>query len=205
MTGHLDQNIGFLKVDISDEDIMEAMKRIPGYLDITADDWKEIYSYAYNHALERITHSIKAADIMTKQVFWVRRNTTLIEIAEIMSKNGISGVPVLDQHDLVEGVISERDFLSYISGTQAKNFMGVIVECLQNKEYLAVSLMNKKAEDIMTSPAITVNENTIFGDITHIFAQRSINRLPVVDSGGKLIGIVTRGDIFRVSFKLKLI
>ncbi len=55
-------------VDISDEDIFGAMKDISGYLDITPADCKEIYLKAYQHAINRLTRSIKAADITT--VMW---------------------------------------------------------------------------------------------------------------------------------------
>ncbi len=46
--------------DLTDEDIYEAMKKIPGYLDITPGDFKELYVLAYDHAMERLTASIRA-------------------------------------------------------------------------------------------------------------------------------------------------
>ena len=52
--------------DISDSDIYEAMKEIPGYLDITPSDLKEIYRHAFRHALERVSRPVKAATIMTR-------------------------------------------------------------------------------------------------------------------------------------------
>lgn len=45
-------------MDISDDDILKAMKDISGYLDITPGDFKEIYLFAYRHAVERLTHSV---------------------------------------------------------------------------------------------------------------------------------------------------
>jgi hypothetical protein len=49
-----------LSIETSDDDIYEAMKNIPGYLDINPADLKEIYKSAYRHALERISQSVKA-------------------------------------------------------------------------------------------------------------------------------------------------
>lgn len=65
------------KIDISDKDVFEAMKDMPGYLDITPGDFKELYKYAYNHALSRITRSIKARDIMTRDVISVDKMSHL--------------------------------------------------------------------------------------------------------------------------------
>ena len=62
-----------MPVDISDDDICEAMKDIPGYLDITPGDCREIYLKAYNHAIERLTSSVKASDVMTRDVACVLR------------------------------------------------------------------------------------------------------------------------------------
>lgn len=58
------------KFIISDEDIYAAMKEIPGYLDITASDFKELYTYSFRHALDRLINSIRAADIMNQKPTW---------------------------------------------------------------------------------------------------------------------------------------
>jgi len=184
-------------VDISDEDIFAAMKDIPGYLDITPRDFKEIYGLAFRHALERITHSFKAKDIMTKNVFTVRKETPLKEIAELMALKGVAGVPVLDADGKVAGVISEKDFLFRMGAKSAKSFMGIVMECLKGKGCVAVSVRAQKAEDIMSSPAVMVSLETTAMQIADIFTEKNINRVPVVDEKGALLGIVSRADIVK--------
>jgi len=44
-----------LSTSLKEEDIYEAMKLIPGYLDITPGDFNEVYSLAYQHAVERLS------------------------------------------------------------------------------------------------------------------------------------------------------
>ncbi len=51
----------------------------------------------------------------------------------------------------------------------------------------------------MSSPAVTVNEDTPIGEITNAFTEKKINRVPVTDKNGYLIGIVSRDDIVRIS------
>jgi CBS domain-containing protein len=188
---------GFFNADVSDEDIYEAMKEIPGYLDITPGDFKEVYQTAYRHALKRITSSVRARDIMTKEVFFVRRNTLVEEVAEMLARQKIAGAPVVEENGRVVGVISEKDFLSRMGVNDPKTFMGVIAQCLKGKGCVAISIRAKKAEDIMTSPAITVSEDTPLQEIAAIFTEKNINRAPVTDSKGSLIGIVSRADILR--------
>ena len=184
-------------IDISDDDILEAMKEIEGYIDITPGDFKELYTFACNHAADRIIHSVKASDIMTKEVIFVERNTSLKEVAKRMASHVISGVPVIGNEGKVSGVISEKDFLSHMGNKDTMSFMAIITQCLSNKECLAMPIHKKKAEDIMSSPAITVNETTSVFEIMNIFAENNINRVPVLSQEMKLVGIVSRADILQ--------
>ncbi len=186
---------GSCHLDISDDDVLDAMKSISGYLDITPGDFKEIYRVALKHAAKRLTSSIKARDIMTRAVVYVSKQSSLIEVAETMAKNGISGLPVVDADGSVVGVISEKDFLFHMGSAHAGSFMEVVAHCLQNKGCVAITVRNKFAGDIMTAPAVTVRGDAAVTEISGIFREKSINRVPVVDSNGRVEGIVTRADI----------
>jgi CBS domain-containing protein len=184
-----------IHLEISDRDIHEAMKEIPGYLDITSGDFKELFRLAYRHAVKRLVHAMKAQDIMTRDVISVKRGTPLKEVAAIMAEKGISGVPVIEEDGSVAGVISEKDFLARMGAKDTKTFMGVVAECLKDRGCVALDVRAKKAEDIMSTPPFTVDEDTTLMDITNIFTERKINRVPVVDRKSKLVGIVSREDI----------
>ena len=188
-----------IDVEISDNDIYEAMKDIQGYLDITPADLKEIYKFAYRHALERITQSVRAHDIMTTQVFSVNRTTPVMEVAELMAEKTVSGIPVLEEDGKVAGIISEKDFLSHMGSRDKTHFMAVVAECLKGKGCVAMPIRSQKAEDIMTSPAVTVKEDTSVIEIANLFTEKNINRVPVINEEGRLKGIVSRADIVRAS------
>jgi len=186
-------------MDISDDDILKAMKDIRGYLDITPGDFKEIYRFAYKHAVDRLAHSITAKDVMTRSVVFVKKDSSLEEVADILDRHPISGVPVIGDDQSVAGVISEKDFMFHMGAKEMRSFMGVVAHCLRNKGCIALPMRKQKAEDIMTSPAITVREDTPVFEIANMFIEKNINRTPVTDRSNKLIGIVTRADIVRSS------
>ncbi len=196
-------NNQLVDIRISDDDIYEAMKDIPGYLDITPKDFKEVYQLACQHTLNRIASSIRASDIMTKQVVFVKPDLPLRKVAELMGKHGISGLPVVDEQKRVVGVISERDFLFKMGDSDMNNFMTVIANCLQNKGCLAVPIRAQKAADIMTTPAISVKENATVLEINNVFQEKQLNRVPVVDQKDFLQGIVTRADILNISLNIE--
>jgi CBS domain-containing protein len=136
---------------------------------------------------------------MTRQVFSAKRGTPLKEVAGLMAKEKVSGIPVLEEDDKVAGIISEKDFLSSMGSGDRTHFMAFIAECLSGKGCADFPVHLKKAEDIMTAPAISVREDATVFEISNIFTQRNINRVPVTDRGGKLLGIVSRADIVRAS------
>ena len=78
-------------IDISDDDVMKAMKSMQGYIDITPADFREIYRIAYALAKDRLMHALKAADIMTTLVHVVNVDTDLIATATLLAEKGISG------------------------------------------------------------------------------------------------------------------
>jgi len=183
-------------IDISDDDVLTAMKEIGGYLDITFGDFKELYHVAGSHALKRLMLSVKAMDIMTKKVISVNKRTPAKEIAELMARHNVSGVPVVDDEHVI-GIISENDFLSRMGKKEIKSFMNIIARCLEDRGCLAVPIRNQKAEDIMTSPVVTAREDTPVLDIVNLFSEKNINRVPILNQEMNLVGIVSRADALR--------
>lgn len=182
-------------VDISDKDVMAAMRAMHGYIDITPADFKEVYRVAYALAKERMMTALKAADIMSSPVHVIGAGADLIATAALLAEKGISGAPVTDQDGRIVGVVSEKDFLRKMGAGQSGSFMQVIALCLKNKGCLATPMVNRIAGDIMTAPAITATADISIGAISALLMEKNINRLPIVDADEKLIGIVTRSDL----------
>lgn len=183
-------------LELTDADILEAMQEIPGYLDITPRDFKNIYLLAYRHAWQRLTLNRTAATIMTREVVTVTTTTPVAEVAALMGRRGISGVPVVDQERQVLGVISEKDFFRLLKAEQP-NFLSLLAACLRTTGCLALPLRNKTAGEIMSAPPVVVRPQTSLQGIAALLATRRINRVPVVDEGGRLVGLVSRGDLMR--------
>ncbi|MBI5550523.1 MAG: CBS domain-containing protein [Desulfobacterales bacterium] len=182
-------------VDISDQDVVAAMKSMQGYIDITPADFREVYRVAYALAKERMMNALKAADIMSRAVRAIRADDDLIAAASLLAEKGISGAPVIDGQGRIVGVISEKDFLRKMGAEKSGSFMQVIALCLKNKGCLATAMTNRTAADIMTAPAITAAADISVGAIAALLMEKNINRLPIVDGGGRPVGIVTRTDL----------
>jgi len=186
---------GTTSIDLSEDDVLAAMKSMQGYIDITPADFNEIYNVAFRHAIDRLSRLVKAEDIMTRQVISVLPETLLTETARMMASANISGVPVVNTDQTVVGIISEKDFLKKMAAETSGSFMGVIAQCLANRGCLAMPIRGKSAKDIMTSPVITATPEATISELSKKLADNRINRIPVVTKQGGLVGIVSRGDI----------
>ncbi|OGR12248.1 MAG: CBS domain-containing protein [Desulfobacterales bacterium RIFOXYA12_FULL_46_15] len=182
---------------ITDEDIVEAMKKIPGYLDITPSDFMEVYQVAFDHALSRLRNAIHAEDIMTRTVIYVHEHTALPDAVRKMAEHNVSGLPVLKKDQTLSGVISEKDVLRQMTEDKNLSFMRIILQCLENSGCMAQGLKKRIASDIMTSPPVTVTARTRVFEIAGIMDRFNINRVPVVDEGFRVMGIIARSDIVK--------
>ena len=182
---------------ITDEDIVQAMKKIPGYLDITPSDFMEVYLVAFKHAMSRLKNAIKANQIMTQKVITVYEDTSLLEAVKKMAIHEISGLPVLKSDQTVSGVISEKDFLKRMNDDKAPSFMRVVLQCLENTGCIAANFKKLAAADIMSTPPITVQGETPILEVANTMDQLNINRVPVVDKNLKLVGIIARSDLVK--------
>ncbi len=182
-------------IDISELDVIAAMKDIQGYIDISPGDFREVFQVAYTHALQRIKDSLKARDIMTKPAHCVELNMDLIQAATFLADKRFSGAPVIDAAGKIVGVISEKDLLTKMGLGQPTSLMQVVAHCLNNRGCMATSLRNHSVQEIMTAPAITAGLEMTMGAISALFVDKRINRLPIVDSEGRPVGIVTRTDL----------
>lgn len=182
-------------IEISEPDIFAAMKEIQGYIDISPGDFKEVFQVAYNHAVRRLNESRTAQDIMTTPVHCLELEMDLVATATFLAEKRISGAPVVDGEGRIVGVVSEKDFLARMGLGKSVTFMQIIAHCLNNKGCMAIGLRNHSTQEIMTTPPITAGPEIAIGAISGLFIDRQINRLPIVDTKGKLIGIVTRTDL----------
>lgn len=149
---------------------------------------------------------MKARDIMTVNVISVKRDTLIKDIAHILVENRIGGVPVVDDGGRVVGIISETDLVSKEKNVHIPSYITVLqgviyLESFKRFEEDIRKITAYKAEDIMTAEVEKVHEDDDVETIANIMIEKGINRVPVVDSEGKLRGIICRYDIIKSMFR----
>ena len=131
-------------------------------------------------------------DVMTTRVVWVRQDASFKKMAAALRENRISAFPVLDEQDKVIGVVSEADMLA----KEALADPGVITGLLHHKDLAKAGALT--AGDLMTHPAVTVRPEDSVEHAARLMFNLRIKRLPVVDAGGFLAGVISRTDVLAV-------
>jgi CBS domain-containing protein len=144
---------------------------------------------------------MKARDIMTRDVISIRADTTVSEIARLLSEHRIGGLPVVDEENRVIGMVSESDLFLKEKGMP---FSAVKVPTLFERwvdpDRLAEiyeGARHHTAADVMTTEVYCVDVEDTIGHAAWMMAQRNVKRVPVLQNG-KLAGIITRADIIRL-------
>ena len=125
---------------------------------------------------------------MTNDVITVKADTSLLKCRNLMKEKNIRRVPVVDDENHVIGIISDRDVKS------ASPSKATALE-VHEMQYLLAEI---KARDIMTPSPVTVKPDATVENAAVLMVDRKIGGLPVVGDDGKLCGIITDQDIFKV-------
>jgi CBS domain-containing protein len=138
---------------------------------------------------------MRVEDVMTKDVKTVGPGASLKDVAATLAELGISGLPVVENGNVV-GVISEADILAKERGTEKRR--GGLLGLLLDADFDAsTKLEARTAAEAMTAPAITIGPSRSVTEAAATMIDERVNRLPVVDDDGKLVGIVSRADLVR--------
>ena len=139
---------------------------------------------------------MKVKDVMTVEVATTTPDALLKEAALELASRRISGMPVVDDGGRVVGVLSEADILAKEGDEQERG--GFLQWFLDPSDpWVAARFDAVTVGDAMSSPAKTITPHRPVAEAATMMLDEQINRLPVVDVDGTLMGLVSRGDLVR--------
>lgn len=141
---------------------------------------------------------MRAADLMTTEIVQVETSATVKEAADLMLKCRVSGLPVVDAHGNLCGMVTEGDLLRRAElGTERKR--GLLSRLFATPETLANEYIHAhatKVADVMTMAVITARSDATLAAIADLMETHKIRRVPIVEKN-KVVGIISRRDLVR--------
>ena len=122
---------------------------------------------------------MKVKEAMHKTAEWRQPETPVMEIAKLMTSDDVGSIPI-GENDKLIGMVTDRD---------------IIVRAVAN----GGDLSNKTARDVMTSGIVYCREEDDINDAVKLMEEKQIRRLPVIDEGKRLVGMLSLGDIAHAS------
>jgi len=143
-----------------------------------------------------------ARDVMVKKVITINKNASVAELSELLIKNKISGVPVVDDSGKLVGIATEGDLIVRDADLHFPRYFKLLdsiiyLESLNKFKRNLRKYLGTKVEDVMTSKVKIVKEDTPVNVVANIMIRDNVNRVPVLDNDGNLVGIITRADIVK--------
>jgi CBS-domain-containing membrane protein len=123
-----------------------------------------------------------------------RADATVQEVAEVLLKNRISGVPVIGPEGELLGIVSEGDL--------RPSWWLSLVASNEGLAYEYIKSHSRKVADVMTRRVVTVTPETPVADIAALLEKHAIKRVPIV-TDGKIVGIVSRANLLQALAALK--
>ncbi len=142
-----------------------------------------------------------ARDIMTTDVLTVKPETSVNELAKILTTHNINGTPVVDDNGSLIGVVTENDLVFQ----KKKVHIPTVINILDSFIYLESQEKMKKemekisgvtVEEIYTREVTTVTPETPIDEVATIMSERNIHTIPVMKDS-EIIGIIGKKDIIR--------
>jgi CBS domain-containing membrane protein len=180
------------ELELSDEDILDAMQHISGFLDISIGDFREIYHLAHRHALMRLFGGVRASNLMRVGIEPLHPDVMLDQAAGSMASQGLKSLPVVNGDNRVVGMLTETDFLRRL---RTDTFLELMLRLIADVDGFSHRCHQTPVNEAMTAPPVTIGEEAGFFAIITAFHAHEGRSMPVVDANGRLRGLLLRKDI----------
>jgi len=147
------------------------------------------------------------ADIMTSPVFTLQPEQTIEAAVALLGERSISGAPVVDAEGRLVGLLDDTDLILSEARLHAPTTVEILGAYLtlpgekRRFEHELRQALGQTVGEVMETEAYTVGPDAAVGDVATIIVDREVSRVPVVDADGRVVGVVTRGDLVRTMYR----
>ncbi|MBU0609461.1 MAG: DUF190 domain-containing protein [Armatimonadetes bacterium] len=156
----------------------------------------EVVTYSHRR-LREVPAQAPVSDLMSREVRAMTPDTPLAKAVELLLGQDYRALPVVDEQRRVVGILTDGDLL-HRAGLLPISAQQALTTSELYRHLTMMRRANVTVGHVMSAPAITVRATTSAAQAVRQMVEHDIKRLPVVDEKGRLLGIVSRLDLFRV-------
>lgn len=146
-------------------------------------------------------------DVMRREVPIAAPSTPVGELARLMVEHRVPGVPVIDNGELV-GIVTEADLIQRQASVEAPSIATfldavIVADAGTPFEDELRRVVATTAQDLMTSPVISIRDIATVSELATLILQERINPIPVVDHNRQIVGLATRAGVVELIARLE--
>ncbi|OQK15348.1 hypothetical protein AU255_17915 [Methyloprofundus sedimenti] len=191
------------QVGFSEQDIDLALADSDVFIGMTHAELSHILTQVEKYTFKRLKGQLLCADIMIKQVVTAEYGTEVEEAWEIMRRNKLKAMPVLDKARRVIGIITWNDFFKFIDLSIYQSFQDKFHRFIRRTADIT-AMKPESVGFIMTSSVITVTDTTHIVDLIALMSNQGHRQIPVVNSEQRLVGMVYQSNLIAALYNEEL-
>ncbi len=173
------------RLSFTHEDVDRALREFGEYVDVTRDDLQRLIKQTEKHALRRSMGEVRAADIMSRDLYWSTPDAFIEQALETLQAHRLRSLPVVQEGSRqLLGIVTLVDLL--------KHFRPAPVGARSPR---LGYLRGTKLRAIMSAPVFAVQADAHMVDLVFLLSDRGLHCLPVVDAEQRLVGMITQTDL----------
>ena len=176
---------GFAEVDLD-----HALTEFGSVVDVTRDDLQRLLQLTEKHALRRTMGDLRAARIMSRDLRTITPEAPISDAWRLLDRHHLKALPVLDDKQRLVGILTLSDLLGHAAGTAPRT----LAERFRARREAPVSRL-------MTRPVRCVTVHTPVVELVSLLSDQGLHCLPVLDDGGRLVGIVSQSDLIAALYR----
>ena len=137
---------------------------------------------------------MKAKDFMIKDVISLNEEASIKTLLEVLMKNKIGGLPLVDPNNKLLGIVTDGDVLRYMN---PKAFISSYVTYIEELDETLKSKSESPVKAIMKKKVVFVREEDELEDVLKLLATHHFKKIPVVNENREVVGVISRGDMIR--------
>ncbi len=178
------------RAGVREEDVRAVLAEEPVMPDIGAAELRRLMARAEDAAINRVFGELDCAAVMSRALVTVSAKQWAGEAWRLLRQHKIRALPVLDLAGELVGVVTLVDLLKHIPIEGLQQDAHALTDWLMGR-----SETKPLVEQVMTRTVQTVRADQALLDLVPMLSDAGLHHLPVVDAGGKLVGMITQSDL----------
>ncbi|TAK61800.1 HPP family protein [Methylobacter sp.] len=191
------------KTGISDQDLKLALENMDMFMDVSSGDLRKLLVDAEARSFKRFKGNITCADIMVRDVPAVEYGTEVEEAWNIMHKQKLKSMPVVDRARRVIGIITWNDFFKFINLSAYDSFQDKFRTFIRRTPDISTD-KPESVGHIMTTSVSVLSESTHIVELISLMSTQGFRQIPIVNNENRLVGMVYQANLIAALYDEQL-